>query len=407
MPIFSCMSTHAATSDLVPTEYIPLPEVLIAPPDAITPYVAYGVNYDNNLLRLPNSATAQAMGIGSSLSDFSRRAEAGVVADERIGQQHLSANLNVAKVDYNRFTALDHLDKNASANWNWHLGNHVEGNVGANYAQGLTPFVDFHLLQANIRTQVNEYIDGSWLFHPSWRVNAGLVHSDLSYDLSSQAPLNNTQNQALLGLDYLAISGSTVGLQLRHIRANFPNPQQDGGLSVANSYDQNELKAKIDWLFSGKTRFHFLGGWVDRKQDAFSVRNFSGFNSRVSADWSPTGKIDLTVAAWREIGAVDDLTTVYSLNRGASFGASWNYSEKIRLVAQYKYEKRDFSHSTDSGLLGTDPNDVLHNMALTLVYKPTLRWEFQLSGSRSTQSSANATGGYTSNAVMLNTRFLF
>ncbi|MGZ9712316.1 XrtB/PEP-CTERM-associated polysaccharide biosynthesis outer membrane protein EpsL [Glaciimonas sp. GNP009] len=407
MPVYSCMTASAATNDLVPTDVIPLPEIMILPPDTITPYAGVGVTYDNNVLRLPNAAAGQALGIGSGLSDVTRRAEVGVGLDEKIGQQHVTANADIAKVNYNRFTELDHLDKNASGNLNWHVGNHVEGNVGASYSQGLTPFVDFHQLAQNIRTQVNEYADAAWLFHPSWRVNAGLVHTDLSYDLASQNALNNKQNQELIGLDYLAASGSTFGLQLRHTRANFPNPQQDGNFFINNSYDQNEVKAKIDWLATGITRVHFLGGWVSRKQDAFSVRNFSGINSRLSVDWSPTSKVDVTVSAWREIGAVDDLTSVYSLNRGASAAASWHYSQKIRLVAQYKYEKRDFSQSTNSGALGVDPNDALRNLALTLVYKPTLRWEIQLSATRSTQTVSNFNGGYSSNAVVLNTRYIF
>lgn len=406
MPVYSCMTASAATSDLVPTDVIPLPEIMILPPDAITPYAGVGVTYDNNVLRLPNAAAGQALGI-SGLSDVTRRADVGVGLDEKIGQQHVTANVDLAKVNYNRFTELDHIDKNASVNLNWHAGNHVDGNVGVNYSQGLTPFVDFHQLAQNIRTQLNEYADAAWLFHPSWRVNAGLVHTNLSYDLASQDALNNKQYQELIGIDYLAASGSTFGLQLRHTRADFPNPQQDGNLFINNSYDQNEVKAKIDWLATGITSVHFLGGWVSRKQDAFSVRNFSGFNSRVSVDWSPTTKVDVTVSAWREIGAVDDLTSVYSLNRGASAAASWHYSEKIRVVAQYKYEKRDFSQSTDSGALGVDPNDALRNLALTLVYKPTLHWEIQLSASRSTQTVSNFTGGYSSNAAMLNTRYTF
>ena len=406
IPVFSCVPALAATSDLVPTDIMPPPDVLMPTPNAITPYAGLGIGYDDNVLRLPNAAAAQAMGVGG-LSDTTRREQFGLALDQTISQQHLTANVNVTNVDYDRFVQLDHLDKNLAANWNWHVGNHVEGNVGLTYSQGLTPFVDFHLLAPNIRTQANEFMDASWLFHPNWRVRAGLVHSDLWYDLASQTPGNNTQDQTELGLDYLADSGSTAGLQLRHTRADFPNPEQVGGLSVFNGYEQNELKAKIDWLLTGKTRLHFLGGWVSRTQDDYSIRNFSGMNSRVSADWSPTGQIDLTAAIWREIGAVDDLSDVYSLNRGTSLASSWKYSEKIRLVAQIKYEKRDFSQSTDGGALGPDTSDVLRNAALTMVYNPTKQWEFQLSGTRSTQTLTSSPGGFVSNALMLNTRYAF
>lgn len=406
IPICSSVPVLAATSDLVPTDVIPASDVIVPTPDAITPYAGVGIGYDDNVLRLPNAAAAQAMGVGG-LSDTTRREQFGLALDKTISQQHLTANLNVANVDYNRFTQLDHLDKNLAANWNWHAGNHVEGNVGLTYSQGLTPFIDFHLLAPNIRTQVNEYADASWLFHPSWRVRAGLVHSHLWYDLASQTPGNNSQYQTEAGLDYIAASGSTVGLQLRHTRADFPNPEQAGGVSVFNGYGQDEIKAKIDWLLTGKTRLHYLGGWVSRTQDDFSARNFSGMNSRVSADWSPTGKIDLTAAIWREIGAVDDLSNVYSLNHGASLASSWKYSEKIRLVGQFKYEKRDFSQSTAHGALGADPSDVLRQTALTMFYNPTTKWEFQLAGTRTTQALTSSPGGFVSNGVMLNTRYAF
>jgi exopolysaccharide biosynthesis operon protein EpsL len=406
LPICSCVAAQA--TDLVPTDIMPPADIVQPPADAVTPYAGYSVGYDSNLLRLQNSAAAQAMGLGSDLSDTTQRYLFGLAVDKTLSRQHLTANLNVTKVDYDHFGELDHDDKNLAANWNWHAGDHFEGNIGANYSQGLTPFIDFHLLERNIRTEENAYADGSWLFHPSWRVRGGLTYTKLKYDLVSQQPLDNTRNQSELGLDYLAASGSTIGLQLRHTHADFPTPELDNGVLLFNGYNQDEVKAKIDWLLSGKTQLHFLGGWVSRTQDASQVRNFSGINTRLSADWSPTGKIQLTVAGWREIGAVDDLSTVYSLNHGASLASAWQYSEKVQLVAQYKYQKRDFGQSAGSGTLGSlNQNDVLRDTALSVVYNPTQRWRVQLSGIRSTQTLKSGPGGFVSNGVTLNTRYAF
>ncbi|MDB5992614.1 MAG: hypothetical protein JWQ10_4017 [Herbaspirillum sp.] len=395
-------------STLVPADYIPPPDVLIPKPDAITPYVGAGINYDSNVLRLRDSAAANAMGLGG-LSDTVRHAEFGLSLDTMISRQHLTANANVNQTNYDRFSELNHLDKNASVNWNWHTLEHIEGNVGASYSQGLTPFIDFHLLAPNIRSVAREYADASWLFDPSWRVRGGLTHTKLWYDLASQQAGNNTQNQTELGLDYLASTGSTFGLQARHIRANFPVAEQDAGGAVLNGYSQNELKAKVDWLVTGKTRVHFLGGWVSRKQDQISARDFSGINTRLAADWSPTGKIDVSGSIYREIGAVDELSTIYSLNRGATLASIWKYSAKVNLIAQINYVKRDFSQSTAGGVFAgsTAQNDVLRNEGLTLVYNPTDKWEVRLSGVRSLQTANISTGGYTSNAVLFNTRYAF
>ena len=114
------------------------------------------------------------------------------------------------------------------------------------------------------------------------------------------------------------------------------------------------------------------------------------------------------MSGWREIGAVDDLSTVYSLNRGASLASAWQYSEKIKLVAQVKYQKRDFGPSSGTGTLGSlNQNDVLRDTALSVVYNPTQRWRVQLSGIRSTQTLKNGPGGFVSNGVTLNTRYAF
>jgi exopolysaccharide biosynthesis operon protein EpsL len=407
-----CSGTSAMAADtinsLVPADIIPPPDVVMPEPGKITPYAGLGVAYDSNVLRLRDAAAANAMGLGG-LSDTIRRGTFGLALDKSISQQRLTANVNVAKVAYDRFAALDHIDKNAGVNLNWHAGDHVQGNAGVNYSQGLTPFIDFHELAANIRTQTNQFVDGAWMFHPSWRVRAGLEHSKLWYDLASQQPSNNSQNQGELGVDYIARSGSSIGLQGRHIVADFPVPEQTNGQQVFNGYKQNEMKGKVDWLLTGKTSLHFLGGWVSRKQDQFSARDFSGMNSRVSADWSPTGQVDVSVSAWREIGAVDDLSSVYSLNRGASLASAWKYSSKIRLIGQVNYVKRDFSQSTASGTVGATnaQNDVLRNAGLTVAYTPTDKWEIRMSGVRSTQTSDAPDGGYTSNGVLLNTRYAF
>lgn len=406
IPLCSFVPLLAVAGDLVPTKVMPPMDIIVPAPNSFSPYAGYGINYDSNLLGLQNAAAAETLGIGSNLSDFTRRLQVGVALDQTLSQQHLTANINLANVNYDRFTQLDHMDKNAAANLNWHAGPHVEGNAGIGYSQGLTPFINFHLLERNLRTQESAYVDGSWLFHPSWRVRAGLVENKLFYDLASQQYGNHTQTQTEQGIDYLAASGSTIGLQLRQLHDNYPNPELDTGSPIYNSYNQNEIKAKVDWLLTEKTRLHLLSGWVNRKQDAVSVKDYSGLNSRISADWLPTAKINATVSAWREIGTVDDLSTIYSLNHGASIATTWDATEKLQLVAQYVYQKMDFSESMQANFPGSpNQNDVLRNEALTLIYHTTTHWKVQLSATHSTQVLINAPGGYANNGVALTARY--
>lgn len=198
-----------------------------APDQVLRPYVGYAVGQDDNVLGIGSA--------GDAVSSTSRRAEAGVLFDKRLGQQVVSAALQWNRTSYVQLPELDHDGKDARLNWNWHVGNRFDGNVGATYVQSLAPFVNFHGRERNLRTERRQFVDGGWLLHPSWRVRAGLARDTLAYELDTQQAGNRADNIGELGLDYMARSGSTIGTQLRHTRGQFPNRQQFGALLVDNS----------------------------------------------------------------------------------------------------------------------------------------------------------------------------
>lgn len=336
--------------------------------DVFRPYVGYSLVHEDNVLGVPDGAAPS----GEKHADTSRHAETGLIFNKRINQQVLSAKLNFSHITYERLRVLDNDSKDLLANWNWHVGNHIEGNLGTSYVQALTPFVNFHNQERNLRTQQREFFDGAWRLHPSWRLRAGFSHDKLSYDLASQQVGNRNEDTSELGVDYLAPSGSTIGVQLRHTRGDLPNPQQIDSLVVDNSYDQNEIKAKVNWLVTGKTQLQFLGGYVRRKHDFFPARDYSGLNARVIANWQPTGKIGVTLSGWREIGALDDLTASYTLNQGVSVGSTWDMTVKLRLEGQLKHETSDYSGTAAfASLLSADRKDTFRTASLKLIYRPT------------------------------------
>lgn len=329
--------------------------------DVFQPYVGYSIGYDEGI-NLPDKPDNQ------NRSDTSRRAEAGLAISKRISQQVLSAKLNVAHVNYDKFHELNNDSKDLLGNWNWHVGDRVEGNLGASYLQRLSLEPSLNGGYAPQQsTKRREFFDGSWLLHPSWRLRGGLSRDKLSYDVDSANDRNEIASE--LGLDYLARSGSMVGMQVRHTRGELPN-------SDGNNYDQNELKAKVDWLLTGKTQLQFLGGYVQRQYDTHSVHDdYHDLNARVIANWKPSGKVGVTLSGWREIGAADDLTTgyddsgtptssSYTLNHGISVGSTWDATSKLRLAGLLKHETRDFRDEAGR-------KDTFRTASVKLTYRAT------------------------------------
>jgi exopolysaccharide biosynthesis operon protein EpsL len=380
-----------------------LPALAAEPDQVVRPYVGYAVAHDDNLLGAGDAVD----GPGDAVSSASRRAEAGLLLDKRIGQQGLSAALQFTRTTYEQLPELDNDGKDLRLNWNWHLGNHLDGNLGSSYVQALAPFVNFHGRERNLRSERREFADGRWLLHPSWRVRAGVSRDTLAYDLDAQQAGNRVENVSELGLDYLAKSGSTIGTQLRHTRGQFPNRQQVGDLSVDNSYVQDELKAKINWLITGKTQLQFLGGLVERKHDAFAGRDYRGLNARLNANWQASAKLGVALAGWREIGALDDVTASYTLNQGQSIGATWDLSDRVRLDGQLKHETSDYSGTAAIASALNERKDSVRRAAFGLAYKPTAHLRLSAQAYRDERRSTLAANSYPTSGVSLNSRYEF
>jgi hypothetical protein len=265
-----------------------------------------------------------------------------------------------------------------------------------------------HELAPNLRVQKSANADISWLFHPSWRVVASVTGNQVQYDLTSELANDRQEYRVAGGIDYLQANDSATGLQLARTRGYFPFPQAYGSEEIFNNYTQDEFDAKIDWHFSDKTRIQFLGGGVKRSYDFLGIQDYKGLNGRLIVDWAATGKISVNAALWHEIAAIDNLTTVYSVNHGISFAPSWAMTTKIRWDLQYKVEERAFA---DSLAVFDAPTPgviyLVHNSSLMLTYAATPHWQIQSSLYYLSQSSTNHSNDFAGKGAMCSMRYQF
>lgn len=371
------------------------------PGDVFTPYAGLMVAHDDNLFRFSGPEDALLRVGTSSLSDTYRRLNVGLIIDKQISQQRLTANLGLNRTSYDRFTQLDNDGKDLQVKLNWHLGTHVEGNIGSTYVESLTPFSDLRATtERNVRTQKRMFADGAWRFHPSWQVRGSVDRDQLNYALASQRGFDRDLNTEVVGIDYLSPTKSSIGIQAGHSSAMY--------VSSINNYSQNELKGKIDWYATGKSRLQFLGGYVERKHDGAPERDYSGTNARLVATHALTGQVGLTANVYREIGSIDDLINSYSLNNGVSLEAAWEISAKSRLVAQLLNERRSFApNSVQVAQGGADREDTYRRASLIGNYLATRKWSIMMIAYRDQQSSNQTFGNYRASGLSLNTRYDF
>jgi hypothetical protein len=308
----------------------------------------------------------------------------------------------VSRVSFRHYDQLDYNGKDFSGAWEWHLANHLEGHVGGSYAQTLTSFADFHSNERNLRTQRHSYVDGAWRFHPSWRIRGGFTRDTFAYDLSSQRANDRTEDVAELGLDYLAASGSRVGLVLRQLKGGYTNRRSFGGVAVDEDYTQDELKANVYWAIGGVTQVQLLAGWARRKHDFFTERDANGLNGRGVVYWRPLARLKFTLSGWREFAAVESTLATNSLNKGGSLAASYDISAKLRAEASYKRERRDFSKLARLNL-PLDLIDSSHGYTAGLSYAPLPSVQMGVNVFNEQRSGLPyvGTGAYSANGISL------
>jgi exopolysaccharide biosynthesis operon protein EpsL len=346
--------------------------------EPVRPFASYTFNYDDNVLGLPDEASARALTGSSDLADWSRTLRAGVQFDIRPGRQQLTASVSADDVSYRRFSQLDHRDNAAAAQWNWSAGSHLDGHLSAEHSRSLVPFTDFHELTPNQRTTNRYNADARWSFHPDWRIRAALGRSTVDYSLEAWRVNDRAENAREAELDYVVPSGSAVGVLVRRVDGRYPESTSFNSTTASNDFTQDEARATVDWIFSGKTRLQFSGGIVSRKHPVLPGRDFRGTNARLHADWAATRKISIGADAWREIVPIDDLTTAYALGRGGSVMATWSVSEKLSSVLQLRRENRDFLQS-NAALPVSGYADTIKSVNWSIRYVPARHWQVDAS----------------------------
>lgn len=372
--------------------------------DTIHPFISTSYTYDDNLLRLPDDFPA-AFG---PRADRATQVQGGITFDRPIGRQRLTGAAKLSRVTFDHYNTLDYNGKDFNADLAWQLGNHLDGNLGGSYSQTLTPFTDFHTDERNLRKQRREYVNGGWRFHPSWRIRGGFNRFEFEYELPAQRFNDRTEDTTEAGVDYLAHSGSRIGLVARHIKGNYDNRRTVGGSLLDEDYSQDEIKANVYWIASGVTTVQVLAGYAKRKQSTFGARDSSGANGRITVDWKPFGKLRFKADGWRDFAAVESAIVANSFNKGASLAATWDVTAKVQATASVRRERRDFEKVSGITRAG-DPTDTTRGATLGVQYLPLRNLQIGATAfsDRRTGSAFLGTGSYRAKGVSINASVQF
>ena len=360
-----------------------LPETPPGPLGGLHLVAGAGAFHDDNLFRIPDGRPA----FDNQRSDWARYLIGGLLFDKAYGRQKLTLQGKVSSVKFDHFKQVDYHGKDFLGLLDWQLGNHLEGSLGASYAETLAPYTDIRTRERNLREHRRSHADGAWRMHPQWRLRLGAARDKYSYQVPIQQVNERSETALEAGIDFTPRSESTAGLVARRVKGRYPNPRTVAGMLVNDDFTQDELKAKVHWNVTGISSVNLLAGYARRRHELLGQRDAKGFNGRVTASLNPRQKLRLNAAAWREFAAIESDLVSYSLNRGASAGATWDAAAKLRVEAAISSERRRYQGGFLGALQG-EARDRLRNASLGATW--TARPALQVTASYALQRRSGA-----------------
>jgi len=327
--------------------------------------------------------------------------------DWRVKRQQILARVAKSLVRYSEFDSLNYDGSDYLAQWNWQLGNHLNGQIGATESLTQSSFTDLNTNTAlnNQRTSRRMFATANWQIHPRWQAGGGVSEVENINSDSTQLQNDFTERAQELNLTWRTPKGTSIKTQIRWADAEYPNRQLG---TVDNSYSQQELNVSTVWPYSGLVRFQGRLGYQIREHTTVSERDFSGFTGRGTVDYFPTGKTVLSLSGYRELSAASEISSSYRLATGFSLNVTWTMTPKFTLRADLSDETADFQGDPGFVLLNLPVRtDKTQGASLSLNYEPFRSTVISLGLQTGRRKSNYALRDYDFNTIFANVRLNF
>lgn len=379
-----------------------------SPDDAVKPYVAFNMLYDNNLLRLSDAVDPVAITGKSDKSDFIKQIAAGFDMDWTLSRQHILVKALINQNWFQNFSTLDYLGWDTLAQWNWQMGNHFNGEIGYANSQTMGGFGQLNSLVSNLQNNQRSFVNAGYLFHPNGKIKFGLFRTEYQFVDKIRQFSNNIEDNAELDLQYLSPTGSVLGFRLLATDGSYPNRSFTAGDIQDNAYTRMNYALTWDWKASDKTRAEGNLGYTQQHFAHLGDRDFSGITAQLGLRWQASEKTRLELTAKRDINQAQNLSSSFLLNQGVWFNLAWQATPKIAVTLPVSYQEQKYLGAADAGAVGLpQQKDTVGNVGLNLTYHPVDNINIGVVVNHEKRDSNYALRSYETTSIGINLQAVF
>ena len=325
--------------------------------------------YEDNLFRLADSAPTPNG--ASAKSDTLFTTYAGIRFDrtydlQRIQLDVTATSYNYRNNDYLNFTALDY-----RAAWLWAISPRLTGSLFADKTSQVTSYTNLqNISTSNQRTVENQGLLGDWLVDGGWHLTGGAYRLRSKTDSTELTSFGNfVQDTAEAGVKYVSTANNSLALVQRQARGEYIDRAINPVSKLDNRYDQSDTELRAIYQVTGHSRLDTRIGYRDRTYENYSERDFSGAVGAISYLWTPTGKLQFTLTAGRDLLAYQENNNSYYASNFVNFTPAWLISDKTTLRLKLDWYKNKFEGAVVP--VSELREDKIYSTQLALAWRPT------------------------------------
>ena len=295
--------------------------------------------YYDNLFQLPNDVTP--LGRGAERSDNILKTTLGIDIKKKYGMQTFMVNFSHVDSRYDNADYLNFKANNYKTAWIWALTPSLTGSLSAERNVDLLSFSDYRNTNTqNIRTNELQLLNFDWSPHHVWHLIGGLTKLK---SLNSQAFDQETSfkfDATNVGVKYSFPSDSYVMLDFR--KRNGENQAINLSNQIGKDFSEDEAELSTVWNLTGGSKLSSNFGYTSHSDDAFALRDFSGYFGGLKYTWSPRAKLNVTVDLSRRLASYLDVTSSFTSNDALKVQSNWLLTSKVKLTGFASISKRKF-----------------------------------------------------------------
>ena len=307
--------------------------------DTINFLIGADYSHYDNLFQLPDGQNPIS---GTGRSDNVLVTNFGIKINKKYALQAFKFDYTHVDNKYDNAEFLNFNSNNYKAAWLWSLTPSLKGNLSSERKVDLIPFLDRDRNSnvKNIRTVEMQMFNFDWSPHNVWHLLGGYTKLTSLNSQTFQQETSFKFDAAEAGVMYSFPTDDYITLKLR--KRNGENQEINFANQVGKDFSENEVELSGLCTLSGKSKVKANFGRNVHADDAYTLRDFSGYYGGLNYSWDANSKLNISVDLTRKLASYQDNTSSYTENDTLSVRPTWAITSKISFAGYASASKRKF-----------------------------------------------------------------